>query len=50
LLGDGMSVVDEFYSGYGEEPDQGRITQQGNVYLDADFPKTTKFTKVLIQA
>ena len=41
----GMEVVDQLYNGYGEGapngngPDQGRIQQQGNAYLEQDFPK-----------
>ena len=35
----GMSAVDEFYSGYGEAPDQGSITKQGNKYLEQQFPR-----------
>jgi len=50
VLGDGMDVVDKFYSGYGESPDQGAITARGNAYLDSRFPKTSKFTKVAIKA
>merc|ERR1719293_351549 len=50
VLGDGMAVVDKFWAGYGEDPDQGRLSAQGNAYLDASFPKTTKFTRVSIQA
>merc|ERR1712083_994894 len=42
VLGDGMDVVDKFYKGYGEKPDQGKITSQGNAYLDKYFPKLTK--------
>jgi peptidyl-prolyl cis-trans isomerase A (cyclophilin A) len=40
----GMSVVDSLYHGYGEGrpngsgPDQGRVQESGNQYLDADFP------------
>jgi peptidyl-prolyl cis-trans isomerase A (cyclophilin A) len=41
----GMEVVDSLYGGYGEGapngngPDQGRVQQQGNAYLEQDFPK-----------
>jgi peptidyl-prolyl cis-trans isomerase A (cyclophilin A) len=40
----GMSVVDSLYHGYGESkpggngPDQGRVQEGGNQYLDGDFP------------
>ncbi len=35
----GMDVVDHIYSGYGEQPDQGRATAAGNKYLEQEFPK-----------
>ena len=35
----GMAVVDAIYAGYGELPDQGRITSEGDVYLEAQFPR-----------
>jgi peptidyl-prolyl cis-trans isomerase A (cyclophilin A) len=41
----GMSVVDTLYHGYGEGrpngsgPDQGRVQESGNQYLDAEFPQ-----------
>jgi peptidyl-prolyl cis-trans isomerase A (cyclophilin A) len=35
----GMNAVDSLYKGYGETPDQGRISTQGNAYLAHDFPK-----------
>jgi peptidyl-prolyl cis-trans isomerase A (cyclophilin A) len=41
----GMEVVDSLYGGYGEGapngngPDQGRVQQQGNAYLEKNFPK-----------
>ena len=41
---EGMEVVDQLYSGYGEGapggngPDQGRLQAEGNTYLNADFP------------
>jgi len=44
VLGDGMSVVDRMYAGYGEGspkgngPSQGRIQLQGNSYLKENYP------------
>jgi len=39
---DGMDVVDKFYAGYGEQPNQGLIIARGNEYLDAKYPKLSK--------
>lgn len=37
---EGMDVVDQFYSGYGDNgPDQGRLTSEGKPYVDKHFPK-----------
>lgn len=36
---EGMDVVDKIYSGYGEEPDQGRIQNDGNKYLKKEYPR-----------
>jgi len=49
VLGDGMGIVDAFFSGYGEQPSQGRITRLGNAYLDAKFPGLAKIVKLSIQ-
>jgi len=38
----GMSVVDGFYSGYGEAPKQNLISTEGNKYLDANFPQLSQ--------
>ncbi|MCU1260444.1 MAG: Peptidyl-prolyl cis-trans isomerase PpiA precursor [Bryobacterales bacterium] len=35
----GMDVVDKIYPGYGEQPDQGRVTSEGKAYLDKAFPQ-----------
>jgi peptidyl-prolyl cis-trans isomerase A (cyclophilin A) len=44
----GMNVVDGIYSGYGEKPDQGRITAQGNAYLKQQFPRLDFIKKAVI--
>lgn len=38
---EGMETVQKIYPGYGEQPDQGAITAQGNAYLKAKFPNLT---------
>jgi peptidyl-prolyl cis-trans isomerase A (cyclophilin A) len=35
----GMDVVDKIYPGYGEQPDQGRVTTEGNAYTQKEFPQ-----------
>ena len=35
----GMEFVDQITSEYGEQPDQGAITAQGNAYIEKAFPK-----------
>jgi peptidyl-prolyl cis-trans isomerase A (cyclophilin A) len=38
MVTEGMDVVDKIYPGYGERPDQQRITEEGKAYLDKNFP------------
>lgn len=51
----GMDVVKSFYAGYGEGqprgngPDQGRIENEGNAYLEKDFPRLDFIKKATIQ-
>ncbi|CAK0849802.1 unnamed protein product [Prorocentrum cordatum] len=49
VVGDGMQVVEKFYAGYGQKPNQGAITEQGNQYLDKEFPKLTKISKATVK-
>lgn len=36
---EGLDVAKGLYAGYGESPEQGRITNEGKAYLDRQFPK-----------
>lgn len=39
---DGMDVVDKIYPGYGQQPRQDLIGQQGDAYISQNFPKIDK--------
>ena len=45
---DGMDLVDKFFSGYGESPEQGRITAFGKAYLDKSFPNLDRIVTAII--
>jgi peptidyl-prolyl cis-trans isomerase A (cyclophilin A) len=51
----GMDVVDKLYAEYGEGaprgrgPDQGRLQQEGNAYLQRDFPNMDVVKKATIE-
>jgi peptidyl-prolyl cis-trans isomerase A (cyclophilin A) len=45
---EGMEIVDKFFSGYGETPDQGLIRQQGKAYLDRGFPNLDRILSTTI--
>ncbi|MEJ7608342.1 MAG: peptidylprolyl isomerase [Bryobacteraceae bacterium] len=38
MVVEGLELVDKFYRGYGEAPDQQAITSRGNAYLTQSFP------------
>ena len=53
---EGMDVVDQIYSGYGEDAGGGlragkqqRMLEEGNKHLDADFPKLDKLIRAEIR-
>jgi peptidyl-prolyl cis-trans isomerase A (cyclophilin A) len=45
----GMDVVEKITSQYGERPNQGTITAEGNAYLNKDFPKLDYVKKATIE-
>lgn len=45
---EGMEFVDQLYSGYGEQPNQGLIRTKGNGYLDQSFPKLDGIVKATV--
>jgi len=44
-----MEIVDGFYSGYGESPDQGQIQGRGNEYLESEFPQLDYVVRATIE-
>jgi peptidyl-prolyl cis-trans isomerase A (cyclophilin A) len=46
---EGLDVVDKIYSGYGEKPDQPKITRQGAAYLKAHFPQLDSIKTATIE-
>jgi peptidyl-prolyl cis-trans isomerase A (cyclophilin A) len=44
----GMEFVDQIYSGYLEKPNQGKIQQRGNGYLEEEFPKLSWISEVKV--
>ena len=36
---EGMTLVDSVYAGYGETPEQSRVSAEGNAYLKREFPR-----------
>lgn len=48
VTGAGMDVVDRITAQYGESPDQGAITAQGNAYLKSNFPNLDFIKKATI--
>jgi peptidyl-prolyl cis-trans isomerase A (cyclophilin A) len=45
---EGMDVVDKIYSGYGEQPNQGRLQTEGKAYTDKSFPMLDKIVSATI--
>ena len=45
---EGMEIVEKIYAGYGEQPDQGQIFNQGQPYLDRNFPNLDKIVTATI--
>lgn len=42
------TVIDRIFSGYKEKPNQGKISNQGNSYLEEEFPQLSYITKATI--
>jgi hypothetical protein len=43
-----MDVVDKINSAYGERPDQGQITAEGDAYISKNFPNIDKIKSAKI--
>jgi peptidyl-prolyl cis-trans isomerase A (cyclophilin A) len=45
---EGADITMSFYDGYGERPDQGKITAEGKAYLEKNFPKLDSIKSAVI--
>ncbi|MEP3479494.1 MAG: peptidylprolyl isomerase [Fuerstiella sp.] len=48
IVTEGMDSVDKINSEYGEQPNQGSLTHQGNLYLKGQFPNLDYVTKAVV--
>jgi len=42
MVTEGMDIVKQIYDGYGQTPDQGKITDEGDAYISKNFPMIDK--------
>ena len=47
---EGMEVVDQIYAGYGEPPIQGELQDQGEAFVNRNYPRMDKIVKASIVA
>lgn len=47
---EGMEIVDQIYSGYGETPNQGDMNDQGEAYVNRNYPRMDKIIKASVIA
>jgi hypothetical protein len=45
-----MEVVDQIYAGYGEPPVQDGLTEQGEAFVNRNYPRMDKIVKASVIA